>query len=216
MSTIKIVSIEGNIGSGKSTLVKKLKELMPSDKYVFIAEPVDVWSSITDKNGENILEKFYRDQTKYAFPFQMMAYISRLHLIKETMKNNPEKVIIIERSCLTDRNVFAKMLYDDEKIEDVCYQIYNMYFDHFLSALNFSNIIFVNTDPNICHRRVNKRDRSGEDNISLAYLEKCHQYHLDWLSSTDLNILEVNGNSEFETDEEVLMDYVAKVKNFIS
>ena len=29
---------------------------------------------------------FYEDKAKYAFPFQMMAYISRLALLKNTIK----------------------------------------------------------------------------------------------------------------------------------
>jgi deoxyadenosine/deoxycytidine kinase len=110
--TTKIISIEGNIGSGKSTLIAKLKEQFVSSNVIFIAEPVDIWTTITSNNGENILEKFYKNQEQYAFPFQMSAYISRLHLIKQSMKTNPNRTIIIERSCFTDKNVFAKMLYD--------------------------------------------------------------------------------------------------------
>ena len=35
-----------------------------------------------------------------------------------------EYIIITERSLYTDKHVFAKMLHDQGKIEDVCYQIY--------------------------------------------------------------------------------------------
>ena len=85
---ILIFSIEGNIGSGKSTLVNLLnKNILSIDNktVVFIQEPVDIWNSIKDKNGTTILEKFYENQEKYAFSFQMMAYISRIHILKETM-----------------------------------------------------------------------------------------------------------------------------------
>ena len=42
-------------------------------------------SNIKDENGVTILEKFYSDQNKYSFSFQMMAYISRLKLLKDTI-----------------------------------------------------------------------------------------------------------------------------------
>jgi len=69
---VKIFSIEGNIGSGKSTLVSQLKSNMNSissediennsDKIFYLAEPVDIWESIKDEDGKNIIEKFYADQ----------------------------------------------------------------------------------------------------------------------------------------------------------
>ena len=73
-SNIQIVSIEGNIGSGKSTLLANLKKhFNKNTNIIFLKEPVDEWSKITDENGTTILEKFYADQDKYSFSFQMMA-----------------------------------------------------------------------------------------------------------------------------------------------
>jgi deoxyadenosine/deoxycytidine kinase len=84
----KIISIEGNIGSGKSTFLQYLKEHLTSDKICFLDEPVDDWLSIVDTNDKNIIERYYDDQKKYAFSFQMMAYISRLSLLKKALQNN--------------------------------------------------------------------------------------------------------------------------------
>jgi deoxycitidine kinase/deoxyguanosine kinase len=149
---IQIVSIEGNIGSGKSTLLANLKEYFKDNAHIiFLKEPVDEWSKIKDENGTTIIEKFYADQEKYSFSFQMMAYISRLKLLKEAIqqvtesqkkliKNReedncfelPKYVIITERSLFTDKMVFAKMLYDTGKIEDINYQIYLNWFNTFV------------------------------------------------------------------------------------
>ena len=86
-----IVSIEGNIGSGKSTLLAKLRETYADDaNIVFLKEPVDEWEKITDENGVTILEKFYADQEKYSFAFQMMAYVSRLKVLRDALKNISE------------------------------------------------------------------------------------------------------------------------------
>ena len=72
-----ILSIEGNIGSGKSTLIKYLQNNYLDNplKIYFLPEPVAIWESITDNQGVNIIEKYYANQSKYAFSFQMMAYI---------------------------------------------------------------------------------------------------------------------------------------------
>jgi len=125
---VEIVSIEGNIGSGKSTVIDTLRLSYKANKNVyFLNEPVNEWTQIQDCNGENIIEKFYADQEKYSFSFQMMAYISRLSMLKRAIKYCKEcniKLIICERTLQTDKNVFCKMLYDCNKIEDVNYQIY--------------------------------------------------------------------------------------------
>ena len=141
MSNYKIISIEGNIGSGKSTLLENLRKYYNDNTCViFVKEPVDDWEKIKDKQGNTMLKKFYADQDKYSFAFQMMAYISRLTILRDTVKKIKEKtnkhntqqyIIITERSLFTDKYVFAKMLYDQGKIEDVCYQIYLKWFDEF-------------------------------------------------------------------------------------
>ena len=139
-----LISIEGNIGSGKSTLVKNLlaKSLTIDLDLIFLQEPVDIWKTIKDKNGVTILEKFYTNQEKYAFSFQMMAYISRLKLLKDTVEKNPDSIIVCERSLWTDRNVFAKMLKNDGKIEDINYTIYNKWFDEFSKDFKTDGYIY--------------------------------------------------------------------------
>jgi len=189
-SKSQIVSIEGNIGSGKSTLLGHLKEhFKGDDTVVFLDEPVKEWESIKDHVGKTMLEKFYADQDKYAFSFQMMAYISRLALLKKTMEECPGATIITERSLYTDKFVFAKMLYDMGKIEDVNYQIYTKWFDTFLQDCELSKIIYVKAKPTVCHERVMRRSRNGEDVISLEYLERCGVYH-DYMISENSNILD--------------------------
>lgn len=195
-----IFSIEGNIGSGKSTMVKKLRNYLKKNYYnyylIYVQEPVNIWESIKDSKGDTILKKFYQNQEKYAFSFQMMAYISRLSQIKKIVDINPNAIIICERSVWTDKNVFAKMLFDDSKIEEVNYKIYNMWFDEFIRKYTLDGIFYVKTNPAKCAERVNIRNREGED-IPLAYLEKCHKYHEHWLSLTNRKVITFDGNVEF-------------------
>jgi deoxyadenosine/deoxycytidine kinase len=194
---IRIVSIEGNIGSGKSTLLLKLREHFKNDiKIVFVDEPVSEWETIIDpSDGENIIQKFYKDQEKYSFSFQMMAYISRLSLLKKTIENNNNCVIITERSLFTDKYVFAKMLYDDNKIENINYQIYLKWFDTFVNDFPIDYFIYVDTISTNCFTRIMKRSRTGESNIPLEYLQTCHNYHQEMLNILN-NVLYINGNMD--------------------
>jgi thymidylate kinase len=179
-----IISIEGNIGSGKSTLLQRLeKHCENNKKIVFLKEPVDEWTQIKDSDGENILEKFYRDPLKYAFAFQIMAHATRLSNLKRVIKENPDcETIICERSLESDKNVFANMLYNEGKIDEVCFQIYNLNFTE-NKDYAVDRVIYVETDPAICFQRIAKRARTGESNISLEYLQKCDEYHKTWITT---------------------------------
>tara|TARA_B100000925_G_C21948495_1_gene447845 strand:+ start:69 stop:767 length:699 start_codon:yes stop_codon:yes gene_type:complete len=195
-----IFTVDGNIGSGKSTLIKLMKQKYKSFgdfKIIFLPEPVDIWESIIDSNGKNVIESYYENQVKFAFPFQMMAYISRVHQIREIMKNSDENTIIIcERSVYTDKHVFAKMLHDNGTMNDIEIQIYKKWFDEFVKDFPFSGIIYVGAEPTKSFERVKIRNRKGET-IPLSYLELCHNYHEKWLNNSNIPVLKLNGNKEF-------------------
>lgn len=211
----QVFSIEGNIGSGKSTLIQTLKDKYNGNQQdiIFMEEPVSQWVNIKDKDGENMIEKFYRDQDKYAFSFQMMAYISRLSMLKECIKQHPNSVIICERSLYTDKNVFAKMLFDEDKIEDVNYQIYSKWFDEFAGDIPNTGLIYVRADPEVSYSRVQKRARKGEC-IPLEYLENCHKYHEEWMDNENTNKLVLDGNCNKKTQSDY-NDWINEIKCFI-
>ena len=218
---IKIITIEGNIGSGKSTLLEFLRNelILDNQKVIFMKEPVDEWEDIKDSNGNTMLQKFYENQEKYSFPFQMMAYISRLKLLKETVEKYPNAIIISERSLYTDKYVFAKMLYETNKIEDVSYQIYCKWFDTFVKDYPIAGIIYVKTDPEICHDRIAKRSRVGESNIPLDYLVSCDTYHDDMLDIekqlVSKNQLVLDGNVDIFYSKDTLNNWIKSIKEFI-
>lgn len=211
-----IISIDGNIGSGKSTLYKDLQTYYSNNTDIcFVPEPVDDWTHIVDVNNTPILTNLYKDTKKYAFRFQMMAYISRLHLLRQKVKENKYKIIISERSVQTDRNVFAKMLYDDGLIEHDEYQIYNKWFDEFLDDMRLGGIIYVKAEPEICAARVKIRDREGET-IAIEYLQKCHQYHENWLEhSMDKLLIEANVDTSIKENASIRTDWVNTINEWI-
>ena len=220
--SVKIISIDGNIGSGKSTLMGNLKSYFSNNKnIVFLKEPVDEWETITDENGTTILEKFYENPLKYGFSFQIMAYISRLDVIRKEIKKNPNAIFISERSLFTDKLVFAKMLFDSGNIELVNYKIYLKWFDTFADDFPVSKVIYVNTDPEMCHQRIVKRSRTGENNIPLEYLQNCHKYHTNMLdiNSVDCvckNQLVLNGNIDMYENKEQLDLWIEQINDFVN
>ena len=212
----QIISVEGSIGSGKSTLLKILKNILKEDEnIIFLQEPVDEWESIKDKNGITILQKFYENQEKYSFAFQMMAYISRLSLLKKTIEENPNKIIITERCLNTDRYVFAKMLYDSGKMEDIEYEIYLKWFDHFANMQKIQKVIYLKTKPEICFERISKRNRDGESNIPLDYLENCHKYHEDMIENINDEILVIDSNIDTDQNPDIIDKWISLIEDFI-
>jgi deoxyadenosine/deoxycytidine kinase len=209
-----IISLDGNIGSGKSTLYAQLKTIFKDNPRVFfLPEPVDTWNTITDENGVTILENYYNDQKKFAFSFQMMAYISRLSLLRKALKNNDYNIIFTERSIYTDKNVFAMMLKDDEKISTIDYTIYLKWFDEFIEDIPEIHYIYIKTDPEVAKYRVDLRKRPGE-NIPLEYLQVCHEYHERWLNNED-NCFVINGNVDIQKNPEIQKKWVQRILDFV-
>lgn len=214
-----IVSIEGNIGSGKSTLIEYLKNNYEKENIIYLEEPVKEWTNIKDKDGTNILVKFYEDQKKYSFAFQMMAYISRLDLLRRTIKENPGAIIITERSLYTDKYVFAKMLYDSNKIEEIEYNIYNKWFSSMVDLAPLDKVIYMKTSADTSFSRILKRSRDGENNIEKDYIEKCNDYHNEMYKklndSDNIKKIIIDCTNNIEEENNLLDVWSNEIMDFI-
>jgi len=159
-----------------------------------------------------------------------MAYISRLTIVRETVRDimtnieqecynsETQYIIITERSLYTDKYVFAKMLYDQGKIEDVNFQIYLNWFDEFAKDFPVNDVIYVNTAPEKCYERIHKRARIGEEVIPMAYLQACHDYHNEFLNETTgmkATQLVLNGNQDIFENNEIVNDWITSIKKFL-
>jgi len=217
-----IVSIDGNIGSGKTTGKAKLREYIMSLKrnnednsIIFVDEPTSDWEQIKDENGVSILTNLYTDVKRFAFRFQMMAYITRLRKLRQALKTPNVRLIITERCLLTDAHVFAKMLYDSKKIEEDEYDIYMRWFDEFAKEVEPSCFVYFKASTEVCMNRIHKRNRPGESNISFDYLEACNNYHDEWLNfvPSKITIPTLILNADVDAGA---YDYSADIYHFIN
>lgn len=196
-----IITLEGNIGAGKTSLLKKLEQVTFAKEHVVAYEPVDDWMKLRASATEkSLFELYYNDKKRYGFTFQIYALQTRFEHIMQLVNNNPNKIIICERCPLTDCEIFAKMLHEQGIISPNEYMVYaSMYnfLDKVIKA-NIVGILYLAVSPEICVQRICKRNRSGEDHIDFAYLKSLHQQHDKWLHhhETRYPVCTIDGNGE--------------------
>jgi deoxyguanosine kinase len=212
-----LISIDGNIGVGKSTLVEKLKKELNNTE--FLQEPVNIWLDMRDNNNENILDKFYKDKNRWSYTFQNLAFITRMELIVDRLLNSKKKFIISDRCMESDKNIFAKILRDDGNLSDIEWVMYNKWnnlYNKYFCINKRINIIYLRCNPNTAHNRIKKRDREEESSIKIDYLNKIHKAHEDWLlKNNNLNVLILNCDNDFVKDEVILKKMISKIKIFM-
>ena len=212
---IVIISVDGNIGSGKSTLIKFLKKKYKN--IIVIDEPVNQWLNIVDSDNKNILQKFYEGSERYSYTFQNFAFITRsINLIDQinSLKTKLfiKKVIITERSVETDKHIFAKMLYDTNQMTQLEYNMYNFWYKKLYPEVKVKNIIYIKTSPDIAYERIKKRNRVEEKDITMEYINSVHEYHEKWLNNKKYSICVLDGNIEnYKIHEIDIIKYIQKI-----
>jgi deoxycitidine kinase len=201
-----LISLEGSIGSGKSTLINALKERHAD--WHFIDEPVGTWQALKNEAGEDLLQVFYKDIKRYSYTFQNCALLSRAINIQkkiaawrvEAAKNSEVaacNVFVTERCLETDYHVFAQMLKDDGMLDAMEWDLYKMWYDYIKdTSTPLTGIVYVSTPPDICAERIKERGRVGEDKISPDYLANLDKYQRTWLAEEKIPILMYDNYSD--------------------
>jgi len=172
-----MILLEGNIGAGKSTMGKILKT---SGLFDFIEEPVEAWQ---EGFAANLLDAFYSDMERWAFTFQITAFVTRAKTWQEVLALTDHSRVVLERSIFTDRYVFATNSHRLGGMTDAEWQVYCGLWD-FL-ATNYcvepECILYYRTPAEICVERMKTRGRSEESGVSLEYLCQLEALHDQWL-----------------------------------
>ena len=185
-----IISLDGNIGAGKTTLLAAIREALPDVEVVM--EPVGVWTQLKNEAGKSLLELFYEDKRRWAYVFQNCAILTRLRTIKEAMRSTKKRVIITERSVLTDRHVFAEMLRESGDIDALEWELYMNWFNTFTEGMPMSGVIYLTTGVGTSAERIVTRGRQGEEHIPRDYLSALESQHEKWLGETELPVLRIS------------------------
>lgn len=203
---VKLYFIEGNIGAGKSTVIDHLSEL--SSDLILVKEPVDVWTSLVDQDDVDLLSKFYQDPNRWAFTFQLVAFVTRLQRLTDTINNAPKNsVIIMERSIMSDKNCFASYGRAHKTINQMEWHIYSIWYDWFhtqIPQLRSAKFLYLKCNPTVAHQRIAKRSRTGESDIPLSYLESIDRLHDEWLNKSNSLVIDVNTISSLKVAQQIL------------
>ncbi|CAF1373708.1 unnamed protein product [Rotaria magnacalcarata] len=170
------IAVEGNIGSGKSTVLDHLSKSSLCD---IIAEPIESWTNL---KGDNLLAMLYNDPHRWGFAFQANAQMTLAKLHAQPSKF---PVKIMERSIYSARYCFIENLYQNKILQNVEYTILKDWFQMLTSndACHLDLIIYLRAKPETCLERIKSRNRPEEQSITLDYLQQLHERHEEWLSS---------------------------------
>lgn len=200
--TYRTISIEGNIGSGKSTILQYLSKSPNVEVY---PEPVEKW---TNFRGDNLLEQMYANPTQHATNFQLYAMQTMLQI---HLNEQSKSIKVMERSIYTIKHCFLELMKQNDVITSQTYNILNEWISLLQKQLpiNVERFVYLRTDPEVAFQRVQSRGRPEEKNISMSYIISLHELHEAWLGSKGEAII-LNGN---QSRSEILVEYERLLSN---
>lgn len=154
-----VISIDGNIGAGKSTVLNYLKNKY---NYSIDLEPIDDWIPF--------LQDMYKN-SKDAFEFQVKVWYDRIFNVNYPVNKN----ILTERSGYFQWHVFSKANFKIGKLNERQYTILKDLYER--RSFNSDIFIYIRTEPKKSFDRINNRSRNCESEISLKYIELLHTLH---------------------------------------
>jgi len=213
-----IISIEGNIGAGKTTLINQLaEELIKNNTKVIIApEPIEQWTNIYvlgSSTGQfNILEAMYENPKKYCFPFQIWADYTKEKTYKKAIESaDDDTIVLLERTLETNKEIFTRSHLAEGFINNELFDIYSILHENTLKTanINYRLIVYANTTPTKCIERIKKRGRQGEEKVNIDYIKKLQDLTLKWLNEPDTKRKTLFCNTEFSFNEN---DYIQEIQ----
>ncbi len=223
-----IFFIEGNIGSGKSTLLTLLQQ-QKNLTIDIVPAPSNSWDA--HEGDSAILAAFYEDMQRWAYTLQSYAFISRMHVLEETISTGIHPTKIFERSVYCDRFCFARNCFENKTMSTLEWEIYKAWFNNLVERYMKlpKGFIYVRADPAICLRRISSRRQTGNTIIDLPYLSRLHKQHDDWLlkkidvppSLATIPVLTLNGDHSFmdntaEVNDKKTIEFLEQIQSFIN
>ncbi len=171
------ITIEGNIGSGKSTCVEALRMLTHGwvSPGEVMLEPVNSW----------------RDWLTDAYAGRSVHFELQMAVLLSYARGFPQSVVS-ERSPFTAMEVFTRQLVLEGKISteehDVLLQVFGR-----VGWIPCA-MIYIDTPPEVCLQRIRGRGAVGEAGIEYDYLEGLAQRHAEMFRDFKGRVIVVDGD----------------------
>lgn len=177
------------MGVGKSTLLFELKKLIEelglTDQVDFFEEPIQKWINFGE-NKTDLLQDMYNNAPEAPYNFQLVALLSKIEQLKFTKRIN-----VVERSIGTQKEVFIPQLIEQQSLTPLQQEIlkYGMQVLEHIRVPAPHLIIYLKAPVEVALERLRKRNRTGENTITVSYLQALQERHEKWLE-------EISNNSE--------------------
>ena len=169
----KFITVAGNIGVGKSTLVKLLCEKLGWQPYY---EPVAQNPYLSD---------FYQDMPSWSFHSQIFFLIHRLRIHQELERSIDST--IQDRSIYEDAEIFARNLYLQGHFQPRDYETYQTLYQTLCHTLKPPDlVVYLRASVQTLMQRITLRSRTYEQSIDPAYLDQLNILYEDWINQFKL------------------------------
>lgn len=177
------ITIEGNIGAGKTTLAHLLAKHYNA-------------RIILEAFADNpFLEKFYADPEKFAFPLELFFMAERFKQLKNMLHTNDLfSSITISDYLFSKCFLFAKVNLPDEE-----FRLYQKLFDIMQQQIAFPDIlIYLHAPVQKLQQNIKKRQRSYEQNIPDSYLFNLQETYTQYIKQHNIKTLFIDvSNADF-------------------
>ena len=195
----QFITIEGNIGAGKTTLANLLSKHYNA-------------RLILEEFADNpFLPKFYENPDQYAFPVELFFMAERFKQLKELLSQKDMfQTLTISDYLFTKCLLFAKVTLPEDE-----FRLYQRLFDIIHQQLIQPDIlIYLHAPVSKLQSNIRKRNRSYEQNISDDYLFNLQETYTHYIKQHNIKTLFVDAsNADFLANEQhlqVILDALEK------
>ena len=184
------IGIAGNIGSGKTTLTRKLAE-----HYGWIPK----YESVT---FNPYLEDYYKDISRWSYNLETYFLAQRFQDLLDISKS--EDVIIQDRTILEGVEIFVANNHDMGNLSDRDYDTYMQLFRLMMSLVNPPDLlIYLRCSVPHLVGQIQKRGREYEQSMSLDYLGGLNERYEEWIGRYKGRLLVIDADRlDFEGSPE--------------
>lgn len=183
-----LISIEGNIGSGKDEFINFFKKYF-TDEILFIEDNVYNWKD------KSLLMNFYKNPERWAFALQIQSITQKYKCFLNSLPYKQKgSVIITHRSPMSDNYCFEKACMDSGYITPKENDIYQNVFESY-KIPKFHGVIYLKSNVNKCYEYIINTTDKIEKIINFDFLRNIDTNYEKWISKIreeSIPLLEIN------------------------